>query len=86
MSLGPNAAHRAIQVALNDAARSIFGCKRRDHIHVGDLLERAGLPSLNEVAAKAVTLVTWNAFTSTTVAVVPGTRLVTSSSPSRRGP
>ncbi|QQP51833.1 Uncharacterized protein FKW44_013298, partial [Caligus rogercresseyi] len=55
---GSNAAHRAIQVAINDAARSIVGCKRRDHIHVRDLLERAGLPSLNEVAAKAVALET----------------------------
>ncbi|QQP52158.1 Uncharacterized protein FKW44_004206 [Caligus rogercresseyi] len=59
---GPNAAHRAIQIAINDAARSIFGCKRRDHIHVCDLLERAGLPSLNEVAAKAVALETWKCF------------------------
>ncbi|QQP56153.1 Uncharacterized protein FKW44_000725, partial [Caligus rogercresseyi] len=59
---GPNAAHRAIQVAINDAARSIVGCKRRDHIHVRDLLERAGLPSLNEVAAKAVALETWKCF------------------------
>ncbi|QQP37667.1 Rna-directed dna polymerase from mobile element jockey-like protein, partial [Caligus rogercresseyi] len=59
---GPNSAHRAIQVAINDAARSIVGCKRRDHIHVHDLLERAGLPSLNEVAAKAVALETWKCF------------------------
>ncbi|QQP37336.1 Hypothetical protein FKW44_017568 [Caligus rogercresseyi] len=36
---GPNTVHRAVQVAINDAARSIVGCKRRDHIHIGDLLE-----------------------------------------------
>ncbi|QQP50176.1 Hypothetical protein FKW44_011089, partial [Caligus rogercresseyi] len=30
---GSNAAQRAIQVAINDAARSIVGYKRRDHIH-----------------------------------------------------
>ncbi|QQP38045.1 Hypothetical protein FKW44_018518, partial [Caligus rogercresseyi] len=59
---GPNAAHKAIQVTINDAARSIVGCKRRDHIHVHDLLERAGLPSLNEVAAKAVALKTLKCF------------------------
>ncbi|QQP40476.1 Hypothetical protein FKW44_014523, partial [Caligus rogercresseyi] len=59
---GPNSAHRTIQVAINDAARSIVGYKRRDHIHVGDLLERAGLPSLHEVAAKAVALETWKCF------------------------
>ncbi|QQP55414.1 Uncharacterized protein FKW44_008578, partial [Caligus rogercresseyi] len=52
----------AVQVAINDAARSIVGCKRRDHIHIGDLLERAGLPSLNEVAAKAVAMETWKCF------------------------
>ncbi|QQP33075.1 Hypothetical protein FKW44_024315, partial [Caligus rogercresseyi] len=44
---GPNAAHRAIQVAINDAARSIVGCKRQDHIHV---------------AAKTVALETWKCF------------------------
>ncbi|QQP52826.1 Hypothetical protein FKW44_005088 [Caligus rogercresseyi] len=53
---------------------------RRDHIHIGDLLERAGLPSLNEVAAKAVAMEPGNAFTPTTGAAVPGTRLVISSS------
>ncbi|QQP36362.1 Hypothetical protein FKW44_021437, partial [Caligus rogercresseyi] len=38
-----------------------FGCK--DGIHpFPDLLERAGLPSLNEVAAKAVALETWKCF------------------------
>ncbi|QQP36115.1 Hypothetical protein FKW44_021110, partial [Caligus rogercresseyi] len=41
---------------------SIVGCKRRDHIHIGDLLERASLPSLNEVAAKAVAMETWKCF------------------------
>ncbi|QQP31668.1 Hypothetical protein FKW44_006074, partial [Caligus rogercresseyi] len=51
-----------MQVAINDAARSIVGCKRRDHFHIRDLLERAGLPSLNEVAAKAVALKTWKCF------------------------
>ncbi|QQP31666.1 Hypothetical protein FKW44_025343, partial [Caligus rogercresseyi] len=48
-----------MQVAINDAARSIFGCERRDHLHIGDFLERAGL---NEVAAKAVALKTWKCF------------------------
>ncbi|QQP51001.1 Hypothetical protein FKW44_012196, partial [Caligus rogercresseyi] len=37
-----------LQVAINDAARSIVGCKRRDHIHIGDLLEIPGLPSFND--------------------------------------
>ncbi|QQP51800.1 Hypothetical protein FKW44_013253, partial [Caligus rogercresseyi] len=34
----------------------------KDCIHIGDLLERAGLASLNEVAAKAVAMVTWKYF------------------------
>ncbi|QQP39359.1 Hypothetical protein FKW44_020221, partial [Caligus rogercresseyi] len=59
--------------------RSIVGCKRRDP-------HPQGLPSLNEVAAKAVALETGNAFTPTTVAAVAGTQLVTSSSPIPRRP
>ncbi|QQP37046.1 Hypothetical protein FKW44_022341 [Caligus rogercresseyi] len=43
---GPNAADRAVQVAIIDTARSI----------------RAGLPSLNEVAAKTVAMETWKCF------------------------
>ncbi|QQP35352.1 Hypothetical protein FKW44_023548, partial [Caligus rogercresseyi] len=35
---------------------------KRDHIHIVDLLERAGLLSLNEVAAKAVAMETWKCF------------------------
>ncbi|QQP40615.1 Hypothetical protein FKW44_014725, partial [Caligus rogercresseyi] len=54
-------------IAINDAARSIVGCRRRDHIHIGDLLERAGLPSLNEVAAKAVAMENWKCFYSNDV-------------------
>ncbi|QQP52030.1 Hypothetical protein FKW44_004024 [Caligus rogercresseyi] len=54
--------YAAAAVAINDAARSIVGCKRRDHIHIGDLLERAGLPFLNEVAAKVVAIQTWKCF------------------------
>ncbi|QQP53422.1 Hypothetical protein FKW44_005903 [Caligus rogercresseyi] len=58
----PNTAHREVQVAINDAARSIIGCKIRDHIYNRDLLVRAGFPSSNEVAAKAVALETWKYF------------------------
>ncbi|QQP50974.1 Hypothetical protein FKW44_012163, partial [Caligus rogercresseyi] len=55
-----------VQVAINDAARSFLGYKRRDHIHIRDLQERADLLSLNEVAAKAVAMETWKCFNSTT--------------------
>ncbi|QQP38638.1 Hypothetical protein FKW44_019266 [Caligus rogercresseyi] len=40
----PDAAHRAIQVAINDVARSIAGCRRRDHIRIEDLLSIAKFP------------------------------------------
>ncbi|QQP50010.1 Hypothetical protein FKW44_010860, partial [Caligus rogercresseyi] len=42
-------AHRAVQVAINDVARSITGCRRRDHIRIEDLLRTAKIPSLNEI-------------------------------------
>ncbi|QQP56552.1 Hypothetical protein FKW44_001249 [Caligus rogercresseyi] len=60
--------------------------KRRDHIHVHDLLERAGLPSSTRWPPRQWPWRPGNVFTPTTVAAVPGTRLVTSSSPSRGGP
>ncbi|QQP57347.1 Hypothetical protein FKW44_002295, partial [Caligus rogercresseyi] len=63
-----------MQVAINDATRSIVGCKRRDHIHIGDLLERAGLPSLNEWPQRQWPWRPGNTSTPTTVAAVPGTR------------
>ncbi|QQP35941.1 Hypothetical protein FKW44_020892, partial [Caligus rogercresseyi] len=45
-------------VATNDAARTIVGCRRRAHIHIGTSLS---LPSLKEVADKAA-METWKSF------------------------
>ncbi|QQP36138.1 Uncharacterized protein FKW44_021137, partial [Caligus rogercresseyi] len=58
----PDAAHRAVQVAINDVARSIAGCRRRDHIRIEDLLSIAKIPSLNEITVMAVAVETWKCF------------------------
>ncbi|QQP41462.1 Hypothetical protein FKW44_015846, partial [Caligus rogercresseyi] len=58
----PDAAHRAVQVAINDVARSIAGCRRRDHIRIEDLLRSAKIPSLNEITVMAVAVETWKCF------------------------
>ncbi|QQP38291.1 Hypothetical protein FKW44_018828 [Caligus rogercresseyi] len=58
----PDAAHRAVQVAINDVARSIAGCRRRDHIRIEDLLSFAKIPSLNEITVMAVAVETWKCF------------------------
>lgn len=49
-----------IQVLINDVARIITGVRRSDHVYIRDLLDRAGIPSLNEVVAKASGLLAWN--------------------------
>jgi hypothetical protein len=50
-----------LQVSINDVARSVVGTKRMDHIRVGELLQRAQLPSYNQMAVKAIAMETWNA-------------------------
>jgi hypothetical protein len=60
----PSASYKSIQVAINDTARSLIGSKREDHIKVGTLLRRARLPSLNQIAVKAMALDSWKAFQS----------------------
>ena len=53
---------KAIQVAVNDVARTLTGSKRKDHIKVEDLLEQAQLPSYNRMVIRATALETWKAF------------------------
>jgi hypothetical protein len=53
---------RAVQACINDMARSITGLCRKDHIHVHDLLDRAGLLSLNALSVKATATVAWRAY------------------------
>lgn len=58
----PSAAYKAIQVAINDVARSVTGLKRTDHVRIPDLLHRAHLPSVNELVISAVAMESWKAF------------------------
>jgi hypothetical protein len=56
----PTTLYHQIQVAYNRVARSITGAKIRDRISIPDLLERAGLPSINVMVVSAVCMETWN--------------------------
>jgi hypothetical protein len=60
----PSMGARATQVALNDVARSLTGCKRKQHMKIGDLLMKANFPSYNELATRALAMETWCAYTS----------------------
>ena len=60
-----NASYKAVQVAINDVARTLTGVKRSDHIPVKDLLNKAGLPSVNRLVVKAVAMEAWKAYAST---------------------
>jgi hypothetical protein len=51
-----------IQVAFNDVARSITGMRRRDHVHIEDLLAQAGLESTIRMVVKAIAAETWGCF------------------------
>jgi hypothetical protein len=57
----PSAAYKSVQVAINDVARSITGIKRTDHMKIPSLLHLAGLPSVNELAVRAVAMESWKA-------------------------
>jgi hypothetical protein len=45
-----------VQVAVNDVARSVVGCRREDHVAIVDLLEAAKCLSLNQLAVKATAM------------------------------
>jgi hypothetical protein len=47
-------------VAYNRVARSITGVKFRDRVLVPELLERAGIPSINGLVVNAIAIETWN--------------------------
>jgi hypothetical protein len=57
-----NAAYKSIQVAQNDIARTVTGTSRSDHVHITDLLETAGLQSINRLVVAAVAMEAWNSF------------------------
>jgi hypothetical protein len=56
----PSSLYHQIQLAYNRVARSITGIKIRDRVSVPDLLERAGIPSVNGMVIIAVAMETWN--------------------------
>jgi hypothetical protein len=45
-----------VQVAVNDVARSVDGCRREDHVAIVDLLEAAKYLLLNQQAVKATAM------------------------------
>lgn len=55
---------RSVQIAVNNAARSVIGSKKSDHVRVEELNEKAGFPSINALVTKAVALEAWTAYTS----------------------
>jgi hypothetical protein len=61
----PSTQYKAVQVAVNDVARTLTGTRRTDHKRVVDLLHQARLPSVNELAVVATATETWRAFHST---------------------
>ncbi len=56
-----DAASKALQVILNDVARSILGEKRSSKTRVAELLGRAGLTSVNRLTARAIATEAWKA-------------------------
>jgi hypothetical protein len=56
----PSTLYHHILVAYNRVARSITGVKIRDRVSFPDLLERAGIPSINEMVVNAIAIETWN--------------------------
>jgi hypothetical protein len=56
----PSTLYHQIQVAYNRVERSIAGIKIKDRVAIPDLLERAGMPSVNGMVVNAVAMETWN--------------------------
>ncbi len=50
-----------LQVNMNNVARSTIGCKKSDRIRVEDLLQEAGLPSLNRMVVYTIAMECWRA-------------------------
>ena len=59
---GPSINSKAVQVTLNNVTRSITGTKRESHVRISELLAKAGIPSLNSMAVRAVAMEAWKAF------------------------
>jgi hypothetical protein len=60
----PTKSLASVQVAINDVAGTVTGGRRKDHVTVKTLLERAKLPSVNWMVVKATAVQAWSAFVS----------------------
>ena len=49
------------QVLLNDLARTLLGIRRADHVRTEDLMDRAKIPTLNEITVRQAALNSWKA-------------------------
>ena len=49
------------QVVLNDLARVLLGVRRADHYRVADLVDKSGLPTVNEVVVRQSAISAWKA-------------------------
>ena len=50
-------------MALNDLARVLLGVRHSQHIKVVDLVDRAGLPTVNEIVVRQSAIAAWKAVT-----------------------
>jgi hypothetical protein len=58
---GANGAYKAVQIAVNDIARTVTGTSRREHISLEALLDLAKMPSVNAMVNAAVAVEAWKA-------------------------
>ena len=52
---------RDAQVAINDLARVLLGASRKQHLRVQDLLNRASLPTINQIVCQQAGVAAWRA-------------------------
>jgi hypothetical protein len=52
---------KRIQVSINNVARTLTQTPKTQHVRLRDLLDKAGIPSYNEMVVKAVAAEAWNA-------------------------
>ncbi len=57
----PRYAEGSLQVGINNVAKAIIGSKKSDRLHVEDLLERAGVPSINRLVIYTIAMECWRA-------------------------
>ena len=56
-----------LQILLNNLARVLLGVRLSDRLHSADLLEKCGLPSLNQIVIRAAALAAWKAINNGTL-------------------